>query len=127
MRGFPSLRAADSPAGDVAAPARSIPALRALIATALVCAGYYAGGAIGMELRLVPGGPSEIWLPQGIVLAAMLTAPIRRWWLYSLALFPTHMHLTAVFNPQVPSSMMVVQFAGQIVQTAAAAALLRPI
>ncbi|HLK94022.1 MAG TPA: PAS domain-containing protein [Polyangia bacterium] len=108
------------------APARGGPALRALIATALVCGGYYAGGVIGMGLRLVPGGPSEIWLPQGIVLAALLAAPLRRWWLYSLALLLTHMQLTAVFNPQLPISMMFSQFAGQMVQTVVAAALLRP-
>ena len=100
---------------------------RALIATLLVCGGYYAGGAIGMAMRLVPGGPSEIWLPQGILLAALLAAPARRWWLYAVALLPTHVRLTADFNPQVPASMMLVQFAGQFVQAAAAAALLRPI
>ena len=127
MRGFLSLRAADSPAGDAAAPVRGDSALRALLATLLVCGGYYAGGAIGMGLRLVPGGPSEIWLPQGIVLAALLAAPVRRWWLYSLALLLTHMRLTAVFNPQLPTSMMFSQFVGQMVQTAVAAALLRPI
>jgi PAS domain S-box-containing protein len=118
---------ADSLAGDAAAPVRRSRALRALIATVLVCGGYYAGGAIGMGLRLVPGGPSEIWLPQGIVLAALLMAPVRRWWLYTLALLPTHMCLTAVFNPQLPTSMMFSQFAGQMVQTVVAAALLRPI
>jgi PAS domain S-box-containing protein len=100
---------------------------RALIATLLVCGGYYASGAIGMELRLVPGGPSEIWLPQGILLAALLTAPVRRWWLYAVALLPTHAQLTAALSPHVPASMILVQFAGQIVQAAVAAALLRPI
>ncbi len=126
MRGFLSLRAVESPADDAAAPAKGSPALRALIATVLVCVGYYAGGTIGMGLRLVPGGPSEIWLPQGIVLAALLMAPLRRWWLYSLALLLTHMELSAVFNPQLPISMMFSQFAGQMVQTVVAAALLRP-
>ena len=92
-----------------------------------MCGGYYAGGAIGMEMRLVPGGPTEIWLPQGILLAALLTAPVRRWWLYAAALLPTHVHLTAAFSPHVPASMMFVQFAGQFVQAAVAAALLRPI
>ena len=100
---------------------------RALIATLLLSVGYYTGGALGMGLRLVPGGPSEIWLPQGIVLAALLTSPVRRWWLYALALLPTHALLTAVFNPHASTSMMLVQFAGQIVQAAAGAALLRPI
>jgi integral membrane sensor domain MASE1 len=113
--------------GDAAAPPRGHPARRALIATLLVCGGYYAGGAIGMGMRLVPGGPTEIWLPQGILLAALLTAPVRRWWLYAVALLPTHGHLTAALNPHVPAPMMFVQFAGQFVQAAVAAALLRPI
>src|SRR5215467_8743734 len=108
MGGLLTLRAADSMAGDAAAPARGGPALRALIATTLVCAGYYVGGAIGMGLRLVPGGPSEIWLPQGIVLAALLAAPVRRWWLYTLAIFLTHKHLMAVFNPHESSFIMFV-------------------
>jgi len=127
MRGLFSRRATDSPAGEAAAPARGHPTRRALIATLLVCGGYYAGGAIGMGMRLVPGGPSEIWLPQGILLAALLTAPVRRWWLYAVALVPTHVQLTADFNPHVPASMMLVQFAGQFGQAAVAAALLRPI
>jgi PAS domain S-box-containing protein len=116
-----------SQAGDTPAPLRGDSARRALVATLLVCVGYYAGGSIGMGLRLVPGGPSEIWLPQGILLAAMLVSPARRWWLYTVALLPTHVLLTAVRNPHVPDSMMLVQFAGQIIQAAVAAALLRPI
>jgi len=92
-----------------------------------VCGGYYAGGAIGMGMRLVPGGPTEIWLPQGILLAALLTAPVRRWWLYAVALLPTHVHLTVALSPHVPAVMMLVQFVGQFVQSAVAAALLRPI
>jgi len=116
-----------SQASDAALPVRGHPAVRALIATLLVCGGYYAGGSIGMGLRLVPGGPSEIWLPQGIVLAALLTAPVRRWGLYTLALLPTHIVLTAFYNAHVPDSMMYVQFVGQIGQAAIAALLLRPI
>ena len=128
MRGLLSLRAVDSPAGGGGATAGpGAGTRRALIATLLLCAGYFAGGAIGMAMRLVPGGPSEIWLPQGMLLAAMLTAPARRWWLYSLALLPTHAYLTAAFNPHVSTAMMVVQLVGQVVQCAIAAALLRPI
>src|SRR6188508_1519706 len=122
MRGLRFLRAMDPPAGDAAAPARGHPLRRALIATLLVCGGYYAGGAIGMGMRLVPGGPTEIWLPQGILLAALLTAPVRRWWLYAVALLPTHVHLTVALSPHVPAVMMLVQFVGQFVQSAVAAA-----
>jgi PAS domain S-box-containing protein len=127
MSGFLSARATDAPAGDAAATARGGAVRRALLATLLVCGGYYAGGALGMELRLVPGGPTEIWLPQGILLAALLTSPVRRWWLYAVALLATHAQLTAVLSPRVPAAMMVVQFVGQFVQAAVAAALLRPI
>jgi PAS domain S-box-containing protein len=127
MRGLFSLRGTDAPAVDGAEPARGHPTRRALIATLLVCAGYYVGGAMGMELRLVPGGPTEIWLPQGILLAALLTAPLNRWWLYAVALLPTHVHLTATLSPHVPASMMILQFAGQFVQSAVAAVLLRRI
>jgi PAS domain S-box-containing protein len=127
MRGFLSLGATEASGGDEAAPARRRPLRGALLATLLVCGGYYAGGALGMELRLVPGGPTEIWLPQGILLAALLTAPVRRWWLYAVALLATHVHLTLALSPRVPTPMMLVQFAGQFVQAAVAAALLRPI
>src|SRR6478736_460771 len=105
MRGFLSLGATDAPAGDAAAADRGRPVRRALLATLLVCVGYYLGGALGMELRLVPGGPTEIWLPQGILLAALLTSPVRRWWLYAVALLLTHAQLTAVLSPRVPISM----------------------
>src|SRR5262249_31144276 len=57
----------------------------------------------------------------------LLTAPVGRWWLYTAALLPTHVLLTAAYNPHVPPSMMYVQFAGQVLQAAVAAALLRPI
>jgi PAS domain S-box-containing protein len=127
MRGLLSLRTADASAVDAAVPAGGHSTRRALIATLLVSAGYYAGGALGMEMRLVPGGPTEIWLPQGILLAALLTAPFHRWWLYAAALLPTHVHLTITLSPHVPASMMVLQFVGQFVQSAVAAALLRPI
>ncbi len=127
MRGLLSLGAVDSPAGGVVARPQDHSAGHALIATLLVCVGYYLGGALGMGMRLVPGGPSEIWLPQGVLLVAMLIAPIRRWGLYSIALLPTHAYLSSVYNPNIPASMMVLQFVGQIVQTAVGAALLRPI
>ena len=78
MRGLLSLRGTDSTPGVAVVPASRHPKRDALIATVLVCVGYYCGGAIGMGMRLVPGGPSEIWLPQGILLAAMLTTPAVR-------------------------------------------------
>jgi PAS domain S-box-containing protein len=96
------------------------------MATLLVCAGYYAGGTIGIALRFEPGGISGIWLPHGILVAALLTAPIRRWWIYAAALLPTHLHLVSTFQGPVPLMVMLIQFGGSMGQAAVAAAALRP-
>jgi len=68
----------------------------------LVCAGYYAGGIIGIWLRFPPSGIGTIWPSTPILLAALLLAPARTWWVYVLATFPTHLHLVANFQPEAP-------------------------
>ena len=108
-----------------AAPLSGGAPLRPTIATLLVCAGYYVGGAIAIELRFQPGGISGIWLPHGILTAALLAAPVRRWWLYAAALLPTHLHLVSTFQGPVPLQTMLIQFGGNIAQAGVAAAVLR--
>ena len=66
----------------------------------LVCAGYYAGGLIGIWLRFPPTGIATIWPPTAILLAALLLTPRRIWWMYLLAAVPTHLHLVANFQPE---------------------------
>ena len=95
------------------------------IATLLVCAGYFAGGAVGITLRFEPGGIAGIWLPHGILVAALLTAPLRRWWLYAAALLPTHFLMTATFQGHVPPVVMMIQFGGNLAQAVVAAAVMR--
>jgi PAS domain S-box-containing protein len=114
----------DSQAADTVPP-RGWSALRPVIATLLVCAGYYAGGAIGIVLRFQPGQISGIWLPHGILVAALLATPVRRWPLYAAALFPTHLHLVGTFQAPIPLVVMLIQFAGNIAAAGLAAALLR--
>ena len=77
-----------------------------------MCAGYYAGGWLGIALTFPPIGISSIWPPNAILLTALLLAPVRTWWVYLLALLPTHLHLVTVFQPGVPMPTMLSQFAG---------------
>jgi hypothetical protein len=63
----------------------------------LVSAGYYAGGIVGILLEFPPSGIAAIWPPKAILLAALLLTPPRCWWIYLLAVVPTHLHLVANF------------------------------
>jgi signal transduction histidine kinase len=91
----------------------------------LVCAGYYAGGLLGLALRFPPLGISIIWPPNAILLAALLLVPARTWWVYLLAALPTHVHLVAHFQPGVPAVTMLCQFAGNAAQAVLAAIAVR--
>ena len=94
-------------------------------ATLFVCAGYYAGGIVACTLTFQPGGISGIWLPHGILLAALLLSPVRSWWWYAAALLPTHLHLVRTFQGPVPLLVMLIQFGGNLAQAALSAAVLR--
>jgi len=96
-----------------------------VLATSLVCAGYYLGGAIACTLKFEPGGISGIWLPHGILLAALLLSPLRLWWLYVVALVPTHLHLVRTFQGPVPLVVMLIQLGGNVTQAVVPAAVLR--
>jgi formate hydrogenlyase transcriptional activator len=56
----------------------------------LVCLGYYAGAWVAKELRFPDSHLSLIWPPTAILLAALLLAPLRKWWIYLLAVAPVH-------------------------------------
>ncbi len=92
----------------------------------LVAAGYYAGGLIGLHLKLLPLGCSIIWPPNAVLLAALMLIPGRRWWLYLLALLPAHLHLVAYFQPEAPLPAMFAQFAGNTGQAVLGALAVRP-
>ena len=82
----------------------------------LVCAGYYGAGIVALALRLEPGGISTIWLPHGVLLAALLLTPVRLWWLHLAALLPVHLHLVSHFQGPVPLVVMLIQFGGNAAQ-----------
>ena len=63
---------------------------RHALSVLLVCAGYYAGALIAQSLRFPNSHLSLIWPPTAILLAGLLLAPPRRWWIFLLAVAPVH-------------------------------------
>ena len=103
------------------------PTVRLAGSILLVAAGYYAGGLIGLKLKLMPFGISVIWPPNAILLAALILTPTRRWWLYLLALLPAHLNMVAYFQPEAPLPVMFCQFAGNAGQAVLGALAVRPV
>jgi len=99
-----------------AAAGRAHPYARLALTVLVVCAGYYGAGVVALALRLEPGGISTIWLPHGVLLAALSLTPVRLWWLYVAALLPTHLHLVREFQGPVPLEVMFVQYGGNMLQ-----------
>ena len=91
-----------SPAGAVHAPqpARAGRAMseilnsysrQTLLAVAAVAVAYGVTARVGQVLAF-PGAPvSAVWVPNAILLAALLLSPRRDWWLYLAAVLPMHL------------------------------------
>jgi two-component system, LuxR family, sensor kinase FixL len=77
---------------------------RPFFAALVVLAAYYLGAKIGFALTLRPHPVSVLWPPNSILLAALLLAPVRIWWVLLLAAFPAH--LTAELESHVPPTMV---------------------
>jgi signal transduction histidine kinase len=91
----------------------------------LVCAGYYVGGVLGIWLGFPPSGIAAIWPSTAILLAALLLAPTRTWWVYVFAAVPTHLLLVTNFQPDVPLVVMLSQVGSNAVHAGFAALALR--
>jgi signal transduction histidine kinase/integral membrane sensor domain MASE1 len=64
----------------------------AMLASGLaVCAGYYAGAQLGVQLRLPTATPSVLWPPNAILASALILTAPRLWPLVLLAAFPAHL------------------------------------
>jgi two-component system, LuxR family, sensor kinase FixL len=64
--------------------------LRPVLAAVLLSLSYYVGAKIGFALTFQPHPVSTLWPPNAILLAALVLAPFRRWWLFLLAVLPVH-------------------------------------
>ena len=77
---------------------------RTAVVALLVCAGYYFTAKIGFAFTLEPGSVSTLWMPNSILLAALLLTPARAWWIVLLAALPAH--LAAELQSGVPPTMV---------------------
>jgi len=65
--------------------------LRAVGFAALVAGAYYAGTRLGFLMTPHHQAISVFWPPNAILLAALLLAPVRLWWVLLLAVLPAHL------------------------------------
>ena len=56
-----------------------------------LAAGYYATAQLGEALAFPNAPVSALWLPNALVMGALLLAPRRYWWVYLLAVLPAHL------------------------------------
>ena len=89
----------------------------------LVCVGYYLGTLVGKSLRFPSSHLSLIWPPTAIVMAALLLAPPRKWWLYLLAVSPVH--ILVQMQDSVPAWGILSQLVGNFGQALLGAASVR--
>jgi PAS domain S-box-containing protein len=83
--------------------------LRHTVLVALfVLTGYYFTAKIGFAFTLQPGSVSVLWMPNSILLSALLITPRRSWWIILLAALPAH--LAAELQIGVPTGMVVSWF-----------------
>ena len=85
----------------------------------LVCLGYYAGAWIAKALRFPDSHLSLIWPPTAILLAALLLVPLRKWWIYLIAIIPVH--VLVQLQDGVPGWGVVSQLIGNFSQASLAA------
>ena len=119
-----STRAARSdrwPSADVGSAMTS----RLAVSVVAVCAGYYLTGLFALVFSLSQTGIPVMWPPTAVLLAALLLAPARLWWVYLLAILPTHAHLTSHFQPGVTAAVILIQYFGHVTQVLLAGIMLR--
>src|SRR5687767_2953439 len=67
------------------------PAADHALGAVALAAGYYATAQLGEALAFPNAPVSALWLPNALVMGALLLAPRRYWWVYLLAVLPVHL------------------------------------
>ena len=74
-----------------------------------VAAAYYLGAKIGFAFTFEPHPISTLWLPNALLLSALLLSPVSSWWVLLAAALPAH--LAAELQSGVPPAMVLGWFA----------------
>lgn len=99
-----------------------------LVAVLIVGVAYYIGAWIGISTAFPGPGDAKrniFWPPNVILFAALLAAPPRWWWAYILTTFAAHLLVHAQLGVAPAVMALPVQFAGNVLQAAVAALILR--
>jgi signal transduction histidine kinase len=89
----------------------------------VVAVGYYFAARIGFAFTLQPHPISTLWPPNALLMAALLLAPTRAWWLLLAAALPAH--LLAELQSGVPTLMVLAWFASNCSEALIGAGLVR--
>ncbi len=92
-------------------------------AALLVAAAYYLGAKLGFVFTFHPRPISAFWVPNAVLLAALLLTPARSWWVLLAAAFPAH--VAAELQSSVPGTMVVAWFASNCSEALIGAASVR--
>ena len=96
---------------------------RPIVVACAVALGYYFGGKVGFALTYQPHPVSVMWMPNAILMAALLLIPVREWWLPLVAAFCSH--VAVELGDGVPLRMVLCWFVSNSSEAAVGAALTR--
>src|SRR5438270_13630672 len=80
-------------APDASVPSAAWSPREATLEAILVAAGYLTAAALGLALTFGPNPVSTMWPPNAVLLAALLLAPTRSWYVVLLAALPVHVFI----------------------------------
>jgi len=64
----------------------------------IVAVSYYIAAKISLNLRFSGSTKAALWPNNAILVAALLLTPVRRWWMYLLAVIPAHVLVHWTFH-----------------------------
>jgi signal transduction histidine kinase len=88
-----------------------------------VAAAYYLGAKLGFAFTFQPHPISTLWLPNSLLLAALLLTPAPSWWVLLAAALPAH--LAAELQSGVPLTMVLGWFASNCIEALIGAVCIR--
>ena len=94
-----------------------------VLAAVLTSIVYYFGARLGFALTFQEHPVSTLWLPNSILLAALLLTQYRWWWLVLLAVFPAH--LLVELHSDVPLSLVLCWFVSNTSEALIGATIIR--
>jgi len=89
----------------------------------IVAVSYYLAAKISLHLRFSGSTKAALWPNNAILVAALLLTPVRRWWMYLLAVVPAHILVHSTFH--IGEMWMAFQMGQNTVLAVAAAAILK--